>query len=51
MALRAPGKDKQITKLIAVHPARQTEQRDAEPVRRILRGIDRGLYHLNQKAS
>jgi hypothetical protein len=51
MALRAPGKDKKITKLIAVHIAKEAEQRDAEPVRRILRGMERGLYHLSQKAS
>jgi hypothetical protein len=51
MALRAPGRDKKITKLIAVHPDNQAEQRDAEPVRSILRGRERGLSHLNQKAS
>jgi hypothetical protein len=51
MALRAPGRDKKTTMLIVVQAAKAAEQRDAEPVRRILRGIERGLCHLNQKAS
>jgi hypothetical protein len=42
MALRAPGRDKHSTKLIAVHTAKKKEQRDAEPVRKILRGRERG---------
>jgi hypothetical protein len=51
IALREPGRHKQITKLIVVHTAKEHEQRNGEPVRKILRGIERGLYHLSQKAS
>ena len=46
-----PGRDKNTTKPTAVHTAKEKEQRDAEPVRRILRDSERGLCHLNQKAS